>query len=152
MPPDVDSPGRSRTTLGCSDATCGTPSARRSPDKSRLPFALYVRNDNRRPRLVKLIATCGPLDVDDPQPAITVTMPDRRLTAPQPLTRLDWQRFSRFLAIGDSRRPQTPALGLTPAQPRAKGQALWTPVPLALAFPLRAAFPFNGKDSSNGLF
>jgi hypothetical protein len=42
----------------------------------RLPFALYVRNDNRRPRLVKLIATCGPLDIDDPQPAITVMMPD----------------------------------------------------------------------------
>jgi hypothetical protein len=31
-----------------------------------LPFALYVRNDNRRPRLVKLIATCGALDFDDP--------------------------------------------------------------------------------------
>src|SRR5271170_4744754 len=29
---------------------------------SRLPFALYVRNDNRAPRLVKLIATCGALD------------------------------------------------------------------------------------------
>ena len=42
----------------------------------RLPFALYVRNDNRRPRLVKLVATCGPLDIDDPQPAITVMMPD----------------------------------------------------------------------------
>jgi hypothetical protein len=46
------------------------------PGKSRLPFALYVRNNNRRPRLVKLIATCGALDVDDPQQAITVTMPD----------------------------------------------------------------------------
>ena len=45
-----------------------------SPGQTRLPFALYVRNDNRRPRLVKLIATCGPLDVDDPQPAITVMM------------------------------------------------------------------------------
>jgi hypothetical protein len=42
----------------------------------RLPFALYVRNDNRRPKLVKLIATCGPLDMDGPQPAITVMMPD----------------------------------------------------------------------------
>ena len=44
--------------------------------QNRLPFALYVRNDNRKPRLVKLIATCGPLDIDDPQPAITVMMPD----------------------------------------------------------------------------
>jgi hypothetical protein len=42
----------------------------------RLPFALYVRNDNRAARLVKLIATCGPLDMDKPEPAITVMMPD----------------------------------------------------------------------------
>jgi hypothetical protein len=41
-----------------------------------LPVALYVRNDNRRARLVKLIATCGALDLDDPQPAITVMLPD----------------------------------------------------------------------------
>ena len=45
--------------------------------QARLPFALYVRNDNRRPRLIKLIATYGALDVDDPQPAIVVTMPDQ---------------------------------------------------------------------------
>ena len=43
----------------------------------RIPVALYVRNTNtERPRLVKLIATCGPLDLDDPQPAITVMLPD----------------------------------------------------------------------------
>src|SRR5271156_5232014 len=36
------------------------------PGKTRLPFALYVRNDNRPPRLIKLIATCGPLDIDKP--------------------------------------------------------------------------------------
>jgi hypothetical protein len=46
------------------------------PGKTRLPFALYVRNDNRRPRLIKLIAACGPLDVDHPQPAIVVMLPD----------------------------------------------------------------------------
>ena len=45
------------------------------PAQDRLSFALYVRNDNHRPRLVKLLATCGPLDMDDPQPAITVMMP-----------------------------------------------------------------------------
>ena len=44
--------------------------------QSRLPFALYVRNDNRAPRLVKLIATCGALDMDDAKPAITVMLPD----------------------------------------------------------------------------
>jgi hypothetical protein len=47
-----------------------------TPGQTRLPFALYVRNDNRRPRLVKLIATCGALDFDNPQSAITVAMPD----------------------------------------------------------------------------
>jgi hypothetical protein len=44
--------------------------------QTRLPFALYVRNDNRRPQLVKLVAMCGPLDMDDAQPAITIMMPD----------------------------------------------------------------------------
>jgi len=52
---------RSRTVAG---AAC-----------TRVPVALYVRNDNRRAKLVKLIAQCGPLDMDDPQPAITVMMP-----------------------------------------------------------------------------
>jgi hypothetical protein len=47
-----------------------------APGQDRLPFALYVRNDNRAPRPVKLIASCGPLDMDDPQPAITVMLPD----------------------------------------------------------------------------
>ena len=41
----------------------------------RLPVALYVRNDNRAARLVKLVASCGALDMDDPQPAITVMLP-----------------------------------------------------------------------------
>ena len=44
--------------------------------QARLPFALYVRNDNRAPRLIKLIAMYGPLDIDDPRPVITVMMPD----------------------------------------------------------------------------
>lgn len=49
----------------------------RSPDRcDRLPVALYVRNDNTRAKLVKLIATCGALDINDPQPAITVMLPD----------------------------------------------------------------------------
>jgi hypothetical protein len=42
-----------------------------------LPVGLYVKNDDNRPaRLVKLVATCGPLDRDDPSSAITVMMPD----------------------------------------------------------------------------
>ncbi len=49
---------------------------RARPDADRIPVALYVRNDQHAARLVKLIATCGPLDIDDPQPAITVMMPD----------------------------------------------------------------------------
>lgn len=43
---------------------------------TRLPVALYVRNDNRAAKLVKLIAVAGPLDIDDPSPAITVMLPD----------------------------------------------------------------------------
>ena len=49
---------------------------RSRPGVQRLPVALYVRNDDVRSRLVKLVATCGPVDIDDPRPAITVMMPD----------------------------------------------------------------------------
>ncbi len=50
---------------------------RSRPGADRIPFALYVRNSNTESaRLIKLIATCGALDVDDAQPAITVMMPD----------------------------------------------------------------------------
>jgi hypothetical protein len=35
-----------------------------------------VGSDNRRPLLVKLVAACGPLDLDDPRPAITVMLPE----------------------------------------------------------------------------
>jgi hypothetical protein len=45
------------------------------PGQDRLSYALYVRNDNRRAKLVKLIAACGPLDIDEPKPAITITLP-----------------------------------------------------------------------------
>jgi hypothetical protein len=45
-------------------------------DGDRIAYSLYVRNDNRRPRLVKLVASCGALDMDEPQPAITVMLPD----------------------------------------------------------------------------
>ena len=48
---------------------------RARPGCDRLPVALYVRNDNHRPRLVKLVAMCGPLDIDDPAPTITVMLP-----------------------------------------------------------------------------
>jgi len=49
---------------------------RARPGVDRIPVALYVRNDNHHAKLVKLIATCGPLDMDDPQPAITVMLPN----------------------------------------------------------------------------
>ena len=49
---------------------------RSTPGRDRIPVALYVRNDNTRAKLVKLIATCTALDISDPQPAITVMMPD----------------------------------------------------------------------------
>ena len=49
---------------------------RSRPGSDRIPVALYVRNDNRAAKLIKLIATCGALDMDDPQPAITIMLPD----------------------------------------------------------------------------
>jgi hypothetical protein len=49
---------------------------RARPGCDRLPVALYVRNsDTNRPQLVKLVATCGPLDIDEPAPAITLMLP-----------------------------------------------------------------------------
>src|ERR1700684_699165 len=47
-----------------------------TPGQKRLPCALSVRNDTRAPRLIKLVAMCGPLDMDAPEPAITIMMPD----------------------------------------------------------------------------
>lgn len=49
---------------------------RAKPGVDRIPVALYVRNDNRAAKLIKLVAVAGPLDIDDPTPAITVMMPD----------------------------------------------------------------------------
>ena len=50
---------------------------RSQPGTSRLIVALYVRNSDSHPaRLVKLLATAGAVDIDDPAPAITVMLPD----------------------------------------------------------------------------
>ncbi len=49
---------------------------RSQPGTSRLTVALYVRNSNGPARLVKLIATAGAVDIDNPAPAITVMLPD----------------------------------------------------------------------------
>lgn len=49
---------------------------RSRPGPSRLPVALYVRNGNQRSRLVRLVAVCGPRDLDDPSPAITLMLPE----------------------------------------------------------------------------
>ncbi len=46
------------------------------PGVSRMPVALQVRNTNGTPKPVRLIAVCGPRDLDDPQPAITVMLED----------------------------------------------------------------------------
>jgi hypothetical protein len=49
---------------------------RAKQDSDRIPVELLVRNDNRKPKLVRLVAVCGALDIDDPQPSITVMFPD----------------------------------------------------------------------------
>ena len=46
------------------------------PGQDRLSFQLYVRNDNRRPKLVTLLSVCGALDIDDPAPSITILTPE----------------------------------------------------------------------------
>lgn len=43
---------------------------------SRLPFQLYVRDDNHKPYLVKLHGVCGALDIDDPQSTCLQFDPD----------------------------------------------------------------------------
>ena len=52
--------------------------AARKTNGPHMRFRLHVRNDNRwgTPPPVTLKAECGPLDIDDLRPAITVLMPD----------------------------------------------------------------------------
>lgn len=52
--------------------------AARRTSGPQMTFRLHVRNDNRdrTPPLVTLKAVCGPLDIDNPEPAITVMLPD----------------------------------------------------------------------------
>jgi len=47
---------------------------RSSPGADRIPVVLYVRNDNRSAKGVELVAVCSALDIDDPQPAITLML------------------------------------------------------------------------------
>lgn len=50
---------------------------RGSRNASRLSFKLHVRDTGEdNPELVSMIAECGPLDFDDPRPAITVMLPE----------------------------------------------------------------------------
>jgi len=57
--------------------TRSKPGTMASPARTRLVVALYVRNSDSQPaRLIKLIATAGAVDIDDPAPAITVMLPD----------------------------------------------------------------------------
>ncbi len=40
-----------------------------------MPLALCVRNESHRAKLVYSTAVCGRLDIDDPQPITTLTLP-----------------------------------------------------------------------------
>jgi hypothetical protein len=46
------------------------------PFAVRVPVVLYVRNDNRTSRPVRLVAVCSATDIDDARPAITIMLPD----------------------------------------------------------------------------
>jgi hypothetical protein len=52
--------------------------AARRTSGPEMRFRLHVRNDNRdrTPPLVTLKAVCGPRDINDPSPSITILMPD----------------------------------------------------------------------------
>jgi hypothetical protein len=52
--------------------------AARRTNGPQMLFGMHVRNDNheRTPPLVNLKAVCGPRDIDDSSPAITVMLPD----------------------------------------------------------------------------
>jgi hypothetical protein len=47
---------------------------RNRPGADRLPVILYVRNGDQQAKRVQLIAICSALDIDEPQPAITLMM------------------------------------------------------------------------------
>jgi hypothetical protein len=51
---------------------------RNAPDGApRIPFSLYVQNEEEKaPTLVRLHAVCSAKDFDEPEPAITVMLPD----------------------------------------------------------------------------
>ena len=46
------------------------------PGTNRASFALYIPIDAKSRRLIRLVAVCGPHDIDDPHPAITIMLPD----------------------------------------------------------------------------
>ena len=46
------------------------------PGADRISVKLFVRNDDRKPKLVKLVAVCSALDINDATPAITILLPD----------------------------------------------------------------------------
>ena len=61
VPVGRDRPGRGWQIVGCRLAYTIRDHPPPRPGCDRLPVALYVRNDNTRAKLVKLIATCGAL-------------------------------------------------------------------------------------------
>ncbi len=61
------------------------------PGPERWPVTLFVPGDDACPHLIRLAAICGPLDLDDPSPAITVLLPGEAWTlAAEPYAVQDW--------------------------------------------------------------
>lgn len=46
------------------------------PNTPRITFKVYVRNNNRAPKLIELVSVCGPTDIDDARPSITIMLPN----------------------------------------------------------------------------
>ena len=64
-------------------------------------FRLHVRNDNRdrTPPLVNLKAVCGPRDIDEPQAAITVMLPNEDRNRPHHLRQRAMPEFGTELTL-----------------------------------------------------
>ena len=79
------------------------------------PRSAQYERARKKQILISLAAMCGPLDIDNPAPPITVMLPDEDWPQPRPPANGDqgttWTRW-----------------GLAPPpDPGARGQALWTP-------------------------
>ena len=121
-------------------STVASPPGRPPSDlRQRIPVAFYVRNDNRAPRLVNSIATCAPLDIDDPQPAITIMSASVKIDRSKTTHAAGLAAVEPFFCRWQAALSPNPGAGLRrQPRPAPEVKTSWTPILLALALTLRA--------------